>query len=251
MAKEAYYFSHDSNARHDPKITAMRSVYGSEGYGWFWIIVEMMREADQYKLEMQGKYTFNAYAMQMHTDSKTAGQFITDCIDEFGLFHSDGTYFWSPSLLRRMDLKEQTSEKRREAANKRWGKDRSDANASEKDANAMQGKESKGNKNENTKELSPDGDSKVKFFRPTLEQVREYCEERNNGVDADKWFDHYTAKGWKVGKVPMKDWRAAVRTWERTGNGSSTVGKTGKATKLANPKPDYSMYANERNYEPL
>lgn len=145
MAKEAYYFSHDSNARHDPKMTAMRSVYGSEGYGWFWIIVELMREADEYKLDMQGKYTFNAYAMQMHTECNTAEQFIMDCINEFNLFHSDNSFFWSPSLLRRMDMREQTSEKRREAANKRWGKSSKDANASKKDANAMQGKERKGN----------------------------------------------------------------------------------------------------------
>jgi hypothetical protein len=148
VAKEAYYFSHDSNARHDPKMTAMRSVYGSEGYGWFWIIVELMREADEYKLDMQGRYTFNAYAMQMHTECNTAEQFVKDCINEFNLFSSDGSHFWSPSLLRRMDMREQTSEKRREAANKRWGKERGNANASKDNANAMQGKERKGNKKE-------------------------------------------------------------------------------------------------------
>jgi hypothetical protein len=152
VAKEAYYFSHDSNARHDPKITAMRSVYGSEGYGWFWIIVELMREADGYKLDMQGRYTFNAYAMQMHTDCNAAERFITDCINEFNLFESDSVYFWSPSLQRRMDMREQTSEKRRDAANKRWGKERKDASASNSDANAMQGKERKGNKKESKKE---------------------------------------------------------------------------------------------------
>lgn len=152
MAKEAYYFSHDSNARHDPKITAMRSVYGMIGYAWFWVIVEMMREADGYKLDMQGKYTFNAYAMQMDTDCIKSAQFINDCIHEFELFESDGKYFWSPSLMRRMKLREQTSAKRSEAAKKRWKKSKSNANASNLDANAMQGKESKRNKKEIYKE---------------------------------------------------------------------------------------------------
>lgn len=73
------------------------------------------------------------------------------------------------------------------------------------------GKDSEGN----TKELSPDGNHASRFYKPTLEQVKEYCEERNNGVDAEKWFDYYTSNGWKVGKSSMKDWRAAVRTWER------------------------------------
>lgn len=145
MSKDAYYFSHDSNARHDPKITAMRSVYGSEGYGWYWMLIEMMREADGYRLEMQGKYTFNAYAMQMHSDCNTIERFVHDCINEFYLFASDGSQFWSESLLRRMDIREKTSEVRRSAANKRWGKSKRDANASSIDAKAMQGKESKRN----------------------------------------------------------------------------------------------------------
>lgn len=41
-----------------------------------------------------------------------------------------------------------------------------------------------------------------------------YCRERGNNVNPKKWYDHYTANGWKVGKNKMKDWKAAVRTWE-------------------------------------
>lgn len=53
-----------------------------------------------------------------------------------------------------------------------------------------------------------------RFTPPTPEQVKAYCLERNNGVDWDKWFNFYSAKGWMVGKNKMKDWKAAVRTWE-------------------------------------
>jgi hypothetical protein len=58
---------------------------------------------------------------------------------------------------------------------------------------------------------------KVSSARPTIEEVTQYCQERHNAVDPQKWFDHYSANGWKVGRNPMKDWRAAVRTWERNG----------------------------------
>lgn len=51
---------------------------------------------------------------------------------------------------------------------------------------------------------------------PSLDEVRAYCKERGGRVDPEKWFDHYSSNGWKVGKNPMKDWRAAVRTWERS-----------------------------------
>lgn len=53
--------------------------------------------------------------------------------------------------------------------------------------------------------------------RPTIEQVQEYCQERGNSVDPQTWLDHYTSNGFKIGKNSMKDWRAAVRTWERNG----------------------------------
>ena len=61
-----------------------------------------------------------------------------------------------------------------------------------------------------------------RFVKPTLDEIKAYCQERGNNVDPEKWFNYYSANGWKVGKNPMKDWKAAVRTWERSdGNGKS------------------------------
>lgn len=57
-----------------------------------------------------------------------------------------------------------------------------------------------------------------KFTPPTLEEVSDYCQERNNGVDPQKFIDFYESKGWMVGKNRMKDWKASVRTWERDDN---------------------------------
>ena len=54
-----------------------------------------------------------------------------------------------------------------------------------------------------------------RFAPPTTEEVKAYCEERGNKVDPQKFVDFYTMKGWMVGKNKMKDWKAAVRTWER------------------------------------
>ena len=72
-----------------------------------------------------------------------------------------------------------------------------------------------------------DGSQKKKrFVKPSVEEVREYCNERRNRVDPEAFVDFYASKGWKVGKEPMKDWRAAVRTWERRdrGEGENTGG---------------------------
>ena len=53
-----------------------------------------------------------------------------------------------------------------------------------------------------------------RFEKPTLSEIEQYCIERNNNVNAEHFFDYYESNGWKVGKNSMKDWKAAVRTWE-------------------------------------
>lgn len=55
-----------------------------------------------------------------------------------------------------------------------------------------------------------------RFEKPTLSEVKAYCIERGNKVDAQHFYDYYESNGWKVGKNSMKDWKAAVRTWERS-----------------------------------
>lgn len=67
-------------------------------------------------------------------------------------------------------------------------------------------------------ECSPTGEAPPhsrRFIPPDVEEVEAYCRERNNHIDAQRFVDFYASKGWKVGKEPMKDWQAAVRTWER------------------------------------
>ena len=54
-----------------------------------------------------------------------------------------------------------------------------------------------------------------RFVKPTLNDLEHYCIERNNDIDVVKFFNYYESNGWKVGKNPMKDWKAAVRTWEK------------------------------------
>ena len=62
-----------------------------------------------------------------------------------------------------------------------------------------------------------DKPKRKRFTPPTLEEVQAYCLERNNTIDPQQFIDYYTSNGWLVGKNKMKDWKAAVRTWERNG----------------------------------
>lgn len=68
-----------------------------------------------------------------------------------------------------------------------------------------------------------------RFEKPTLSEIKAYCIERNNNVDAQHFFDYYESNGWKVGKNSMKNWQAAVRTWEKNSYTNTT-----KQTKKTN-----------------
>lgn len=66
-----------------------------------------------------------------------------------------------------------------------------------------------------------------RFSPPSVEDVAAYCQERKNDIDADAFVDYYSARAWMLGKTKMKDWKAAVRTWERNrkGGGSNAYGR--------------------------
>lgn len=62
--------------------------------------------------------------------------------------------------------------------------------------------------------------SNTKFKKPTLQEVKDYCNERGNDVDPKQFLDHYETTGWMRGKTKIKDWKACVRTWESNSKGN-------------------------------
>ena len=92
----------------------------------------------------------------------------------------------------------------------------------EMNRNEMNRNEEKKNTGDFSKSLSLSQNSSSKrFVKPTLEEIRSYCAERRNSVNAENFFDFYESNGWKVGKNQMKDWRASVRTWEKKNSQSN------------------------------
>lgn len=90
-----------------------------------------------------------------------------------------------------------------------------------------------------SKEVKKEKNNNIKRFTPpTYEQVSTYCKERKNTVDAERFLDFYESKGWMVGKNKMKDWKAAVRNWERSSK---------QETKPAKQNQFHNF--DERNYD--
>ncbi|MEL7603197.1 MAG: DUF6291 domain-containing protein [Bacillota bacterium] len=73
-----------------------------------------------------------------------------------------------------------------------------------------------------------------RFSPPTVDEVRAYCAQTGSGVNPQRFVDFYASKGWMVGKSPMKDWKAAVRSW----NAGETAGR-----ESARPKPMTGKYS--------
>lgn len=113
----------------------------------------------------------------------------------------------------------EVAEKRAEAARAKYAM-QMDANASkcmQMEANASDKDKDKDKDKEKDKDIIINDNNKKsrRFTPPSLQEVREYCSQRGNKVDPEQFLDFYESKGWKVGAAAMKDWKAAVRTWEK------------------------------------
>lgn len=129
-------------------------------------------------------------------------------------------------ISERMDVDkanfEEISKKRKEAgrqgAMNRWHSDDTDI-AHDSKAIAKDGKRiakhGESDSDSDSESVSPTEIKRKVFKPPTVDEVKAYCLERHNTVDANSFVDFYSAKGWKVGNQAMKDWKACVRTWER------------------------------------
>lgn len=112
--KETFYFSHDSNARNDEKILAVRMRFGVEGYGIYFMLIERMREESDY---MSIK-DYNSLAF----DFRVSADKVKSIVEDFGLFSftEDGKRFYSESFMKRMTIKDGKKQRRSNAARMKW-----------------------------------------------------------------------------------------------------------------------------------
>jgi hypothetical protein len=90
----------------------------------------------------------------------------------------------------------------------------------------------------------PEKQKQSRFIAPTVDQVREYCLERKNSIDPQKFVDHYQANGWMRGKSKVKDWKACVRTWEQNQSNHGS-----KSNDQPNPFSDDTDWLDDATYQ--
>lgn len=79
------------------------------------------------------------------------------------------------------------------------------------------------------------------FKKPSVEDVQQYCTQRQNNINAEHFIDYYEANGWKVGKNAMKDWKAAIRTWEKRNGGNNNANSVKQPNRQGGSK--YSQFS--------
>lgn len=140
-----------------------------------------------------------------------------------GNFAGNERFVW-PAAKQIIDLTAEKAEKLRQNGLKGG---RPVIKDNQEEANKSKNNQSKANeshkeKKRNNKEKERNGKEAInivpltRFVPPTEDEVALYCIERRNHVNAQKFVDYYSSNGWKVGRNPMKDWKAAVRTWEKS-----------------------------------
>lgn len=212
MSKDVFWFKHDSNGKDDPKCVLLIEQLGMEGYGIFWMLIETLRDQPEYKYPVA---LLPALARRYNTTPEK----VKTVVYNYGLFviEDDATFF-SQSLIDRMMPLEEKRLKLSEAGKKgnlaRWGiATRSQGDG---DAIATQSLIDKNRVDKNRKDI---GEKRIAFSPPTLSEVSDYISSNGYSVNPEQFIDHYTAVGWKVGKNPMKDWKATVRNWSRRNDG--------------------------------
>lgn len=166
--KDAYYFSHDANAHNDEKLINLRIEHDWYGYGLYWAIIELLREATGYKL----KCNYKAIAYTLHCDCKK----IESIINDFNLFEiTKNDFFYSSSLMRRMKIKEAKSNNARNAAIIRWGGKAKDVQA-----------DCKSNANETNKKEKNETKINKTIVVPACERIRKKHPKVSLPIETDR-----------------------------------------------------------------
>ena len=201
--KDSFFFKHDLHAREDRKFSSLIRAHGYRSYGLAWAVIEMIYEADG---RLQDDEDQIAYDLRINQELDPMD--VIRAVLSSPLFYRRDGIIGSESADRRIAKREEIR-KSKAIAGSKGGKCK--ANAKQVSSQERRGEEKR-------EEKITDGAAPkaARAAHPTLEAVKEYCSSRGGLVDPIKWFDHYTSNGWKVGRNAMKDWRAAVRTWERS-----------------------------------
>lgn len=232
----ADYFSHDIDMRNDIKVKALRRKFSHTGYAVWCFMLEYLTDCTNFEFDYD-EVSQELLASDFDVPVAELREIIDYSVKIGLLQHEDGKIF-SAAHKRRFVRMLEVRQRRAEAA-RRNGRKGGNPNFKKGQPNPYyRTTESVMEDNQNiTQEITednpiveqsnvehsrvkkqketPKGEKKTasRFSAPTVDEVRTYAQEKGFNIDPEHFVDYYTSNGWRVGRNPMKDWRATVRTW--------------------------------------
>jgi len=202
------YFPHP--CKNGDRMNFMREKYGNDGYTAWYMLLEKLGNAHNHYLDLSDKMQFMLVASAIKVPETRFTEIIRDLVT-LNAFDKE---FWEEySVVYSEEFVETVSDAYSKRSN-----DPITKNGLRIHLQGLRGnKPSLRDVNQVKVGIKPQSkvkESKVKFIPPTLEEVSQYCKERNNGINPKKWMARYESNGWMVGKTKMKSWKASIRYWE-------------------------------------
>jgi hypothetical protein len=225
----------------------LESKFGNDGYAFWFKLLEILGMSEQHYIDCENPVEWEFLLAKTRLNGETANN-ILETLAKLDAIDRD---LWQDRIIRSRnfianlsalynrrtinvisnpEVRDLCMQKRRlngVSVNKnpdvvcrnpqRRGEERRVENKKERDVDINEQNTSEQSPLEESEErlTPPQLQPKKRFIKPTLEEVKAYCKERKNNIDPQRFLDYYEANGWKIGKNPMKNWQAAVRTWER------------------------------------
>ena len=190
------WFKHDSDASNDAKLRKLRHKYGSNGYAIYWYCLELVAgNVEKHNLPFELEHDAELIADDFKLSTELVEEMMRYMVN-LGLFENNEGFITCLKMASRTDEYTQKLIKNQGIVG------------------TLSGQTPR--KSELIEEKRTEQKRKTKRFTPpSVSDVKDYCETRSNTVDPESFHDFYESKGWMVGKNKMKDWKAAVRTWEK------------------------------------
>lgn len=229
MAKRYYWLKLKEDYLDSPKIKKLRKIAGGDTFTIIYLKMQLLSVKNQGVILYEGIEPTIAEELALKLNEDVDNVKVTlSYLSSQGLFEGgDESSFLLPEALSSIGSENESAQRVREFRKKKTLQCNAAATECNTDIDIDIEKDIDIEIDREKEREKKTGDKPParKFIKPTVEQVKAYCRERSNGIDAERFVDYYESNGWRVGKTPMKDWQAAVRTWERRDKDERGTGK--------------------------
>lgn len=206
------WFKHYANAHDNNKLTKVRMKYGAEGYAIYWYCLELVaHDLESENITFELKHDAEVIAHNLRIDSQKVQEIMAYMVN-LGLFEVSNNVITCLKIAKYLDAKYTRNKDLLKIIKevKSASPNVPDIPRLSPDCPSMSPlEENRIDKNRKDKNI------RRNFIPPTIDEIKNYCQERKNNIDPENFYYFYDSKNWMIGKNKMKSWKSAIITWEK------------------------------------